>query len=161
MPQAERYIKASGMDYTIIRCGRPGQACSTVRERAAVLPAPPRHFPPTPRPTPSHPAPPHPTPPPAAQFASRLPPLTLRDALLRTCGHSAELFLARRGAYTASLTACCAFGYVAGVGDRHTSNFLLQVRVRCDGGRGRARAGTGAGSGWGGPGLGVGGSGTW
>ena len=62
------------------------------------------------------------------QFAAGLPPRTLRDALLRTCGHSPELFLARRACFTASLVACCAFGYVAGVGDRHMANFLLHVR---------------------------------
>ncbi|GLC72232.1 hypothetical protein PLESTF_001221800 [Pleodorina starrii] len=60
------------------------------------------------------------------QVASCLPAGLLRAGLLRSSGHSPELFLTRRSALTASLTAGCVAGYLAGVGDRHTSNVLMQ-----------------------------------
>ena len=38
-----------------------------------------------------------------------------------------ELFLSMRAAYTASLAAVSMAGYIAGVGDRHTDNFLVDL----------------------------------
>lgn len=64
------------------------------------------------------------------------PEHALRSRLLAGCGRGPELFLARRAAFAASLAAACAFGYVGGVGDRHTSNVLLQVWVGVDAGLG-------------------------
>jgi len=52
-----------------------------------------------------------------------------REALVRAAG-SAELFLAMRGAYTASLAAMSATGYCAGVGDRHMGNIMLHASGR-------------------------------
>ena len=52
-----------------------------------------------------------------------------REALVRAAG-SAELFLAMRGAYTASLAATSATGYCAGVGDRHMGNIMLHASGR-------------------------------
>jgi len=49
-----------------------------------------------------------------------------REALLRVAG-GPELFLSMRGTYSASLAAVSMAGYVAGVGDRHTDNFLLDL----------------------------------
>ena len=48
---------------------------------------------------------------------------------MRAAG-SAELFLAMRGAYTASLAAMSATGYCAGVGDRHMGNIMLHASGR-------------------------------
>ena len=52
-----------------------------------------------------------------------------REALVRAAG-SAELFLAMRGAFTASLAAMSATGYCAGVGDRHMGNIMLHASGR-------------------------------
>ncbi|EFJ51181.1 hypothetical protein VOLCADRAFT_87995 [Volvox carteri f. nagariensis] len=60
------------------------------------------------------------------QAVGCLPAGLLRSFLLRVSGHSPELFLARRGALVSGLVAGSVFGYLAGVGDRHTSNLLLQ-----------------------------------
>ena len=49
-----------------------------------------------------------------------------RESLLRTAG-GPELFLSMRATYTASLAAVSMTGYVAGVGDRHTDNFLVDL----------------------------------
>lgn len=49
-----------------------------------------------------------------------------REALLRAAG-SPELFLSMRAAYIASLAAVSMGGYIAGVGDRHMDNFLLDM----------------------------------
>ena len=49
-----------------------------------------------------------------------------REALLRVAG-GPEVFLSMRGTYTASLAAVSMAGYVAGVGDRHTDNFLVDL----------------------------------
>ncbi len=49
-----------------------------------------------------------------------------REALLRVAG-GPELFLSMRGTYSASLAAVSMAGYVAGVGDRHTDNFLVDL----------------------------------
>lgn len=49
-----------------------------------------------------------------------------REALVRVAG-GPELFLSMRGTYTASLAAVSMAGYVAGVGDRHTDNFLVDL----------------------------------
>ena len=38
-----------------------------------------------------------------------------------------ELFLSMRSVYTASLAAVSMAGYIAGVGDRHTDNFLFDL----------------------------------
>ena len=38
-----------------------------------------------------------------------------------------ELFLSMRAVYTASLAAVSVAGYIAGVGDRHTDNFLVDL----------------------------------
>ncbi len=64
------------------------------------------------------------------QAVRPFPEHALRSRLLAGCGRGPELFLARRAAFAASLAAACAFGYVGGVGDRHTSNVLLQVGGR-------------------------------
>ena len=48
---------------------------------------------------------------------------------MRAAG-SAELFLAMRCAYTASLAAMSATGYCAGVGDRHMGNIMLHSSGR-------------------------------
>ena len=45
---------------------------------------------------------------------------------MRTAG-GPELFLSMRATYTASLAAVSMTGYVAGVGDRHTDNFLVDL----------------------------------
>jgi len=50
-----------------------------------------------------------------------------REAFLRVAG-GPELFLSMRGTYTASLAAVSMAGYVAGVGDRHTDNFLVDLK---------------------------------
>lgn len=50
-----------------------------------------------------------------------------REALLRVAG-APELFLSMRGTYTASLAAVSMAGYVAGVGDRHSDNFLVDLK---------------------------------
>ncbi|GIL42486.1 hypothetical protein Vafri_455, partial [Volvox africanus] len=50
----------------------------------------------------------------------------LRACLLSCSGHNPELFLARRGALSAALAAGSVWGYLAGVGDRHPANLLLQ-----------------------------------
>ena len=52
-----------------------------------------------------------------------------REALVCAAG-SAELFLAMRAAYTASLAAMSATGYCAGVGDRHMGNIMLHASGR-------------------------------
>ncbi len=52
-----------------------------------------------------------------------------REALVRAAGR-AELFLAMRAAYTASLAAMSATGYCAGVGDRHMGNIMLHASGR-------------------------------
>ena len=49
-----------------------------------------------------------------------------REALLRAAG-GPEVFLSMRAAYTSSLAAVSIAGYVAGVGDRHTDNFLVDL----------------------------------
>eukprot|EP00198_Chlamydomonas_reinhardtii_P005462 XP_001694798.1 DNA dependent protein kinase catalytic subunit [Chlamydomonas reinhardtii] len=59
--------------------------------------------------------------------AGALPPCLLRSALLRSCGGGPELFLARRRRLASSLAAGAAAGYLAGVGDRHADNVLLQA----------------------------------
>lgn len=61
------------------------------------------------------------------QAAGALPPCLLRSALLRSCGGGPELFLARRRRLASSLAAGAAAGYLAGVGDRHADNVLLQA----------------------------------
>ena len=38
-----------------------------------------------------------------------------------------EVFLSMRAAYTSSLAAVSIAGYIAGVGDRHTDNFLMEM----------------------------------
>ncbi|GFR45336.1 hypothetical protein Agub_g6704, partial [Astrephomene gubernaculifera] len=60
------------------------------------------------------------------QISSLLPPSLLRTTLLRSCGHTPELFLARRARLTSSLSAGCCWGWLAGAGDRHPGNLLLQ-----------------------------------
>ena len=52
--------------------------------------------------------------------------LSLREALLRAAG-GPEAFLSIRAAYTASLAVVSMAGYIAGVGDRHTDNFLVDL----------------------------------
>ena len=52
--------------------------------------------------------------------------LACREALMRAAG-GPQLFLTMRAAFTASLAAVSIAGYVAGVGDRHTDNFLLDL----------------------------------
>ena len=52
--------------------------------------------------------------------------LACREALIRVAG-GPEVFLSMRAAYTASLAAVSIAGYVAGVGDRHTDNFLMDL----------------------------------
>lgn len=52
--------------------------------------------------------------------------LCLREAMLRASG-GPEMFLSMRAAYTASLAVVSMAGYVAGVGDRHTDNFLVDM----------------------------------
>lgn len=49
-----------------------------------------------------------------------------REALLRAAG-SPELFLSMRAAFTASLATVSMGGYIAGVGDRHMDNYLLDL----------------------------------
>ncbi|KAL3131372.1 hypothetical protein ABBQ38_007687 [Trebouxia sp. C0009 RCD-2024] len=51
---------------------------------------------------------------------------SLREAMLRASG-GPEMFLSMRAAYTASLAVVSMAGYVAGVGDRHTDNFLVDM----------------------------------
>eukprot|EP00877_Chromochloris_zofingiensis_P010400 jgi/Chrzof1/5613/Cz16g08340.t1 len=52
----------------------------------------------------------------------------LREALL-LLATSPEVFLAHRDNYMRSLSATSAFGWLAGVGDRHPQNFLLEKRT--------------------------------
>ena len=59
--------------------------------------------------------------------ASRSRP-ALRRALLQAAG-SPDAFLAMRSRYAASLAASCVCGWIAGVGDRHLQNILLDVRT--------------------------------
>lgn len=70
----------------------------------------------------------------AAAFASGIGPLAaagprpaLRDALCSAAG-SPEAFLASRRRYAASLAASGVCGWVAGVGDRHPQNILVDLR---------------------------------
>lgn len=53
-----------------------------------------------------------------------------QDALRQWLLHTAvtpEAFVAHRSAFTRSLAACNVFGYLAGVGDRHLKNILLDT----------------------------------
>jgi DNA-dependent protein kinase catalytic subunit len=50
----------------------------------------------------------------------------LREALLAGSG-SADAWLRRRGTFRSSLAVSCAWGYLAGVGDRHSDNILLET----------------------------------
>ena len=52
--------------------------------------------------------------------------MACREALIRAAG-GPEVFLSMRAAYTASLAAVSIAGYAAGVGDRHTDNFLVDL----------------------------------
>lgn len=63
----------------------------------------------------------------AARHAMVQQYLVLRREALMRCAGSSEQFLSMRAAYTASLAAVSMAGYVAGVGDRHTDNFLLDL----------------------------------
>ena len=63
----------------------------------------------------------------SAPAASRAKP-ALRRALLQAAG-SPDAFLAMRSRYAASLAASSVCGWVAGVGDRHLQNILLDVRT--------------------------------
>jgi DNA-dependent protein kinase catalytic subunit len=63
---------------------------------------------------------------PAAALALAPPRPALREALLRAAG-SPESFLTARRAYAASLAASSACGWVAGVGDRHPQNILVDL----------------------------------
>ncbi len=49
-----------------------------------------------------------------------------REGLVRAAG-GPELFVSMRATYTASLAAVSMAGYVAGIGDRHTDNFLVDL----------------------------------
>lgn len=51
---------------------------------------------------------------PCLQYVSQLDVYCLRGAYLRAAGGSAEVFMSRRAAYTASLAAAAAYGYIAG-----------------------------------------------
>jgi DNA-dependent protein kinase catalytic subunit len=52
----------------------------------------------------------------------------LRQTLLRAAG-SPDAFLAMRSKYAKSLAASCVCGWIAGVGDRHLQNILLDVNT--------------------------------
>lgn len=52
--------------------------------------------------------------------------MACREGLIRAAG-GPEVFLSMRAAYTSSLAAVSIAGYVAGVGDRHTDNFLMDL----------------------------------
>ena len=51
-----------------------------------------------------------------------------RDSILRLAGAAAE-FLLMRSTYMASLASVSICGYIAGSGDRHLGNLLLDVRT--------------------------------
>jgi DNA-dependent protein kinase catalytic subunit len=63
-----------------------------------------------------------------AEAQSRIPWDSLREVLLRVSG-GPDSFITTRADFTATLAAVSAAGYIAGIGDRHLQNFLLDKRT--------------------------------